>query len=145
ASGRAGSKAHVDLYRATGLSEIPTRGPLAANTVAGAVSGWARALELSADWRTPTPLEALLEPAIAFAEAGSITPEGMAEVLADKAKELGAVDGFAQTFLAGGVPASGTVLRQPALGRTLRRLARHGLDDFYRGGVARDLAADLEA
>src|SRR5690606_32222913 len=63
ASGRAGSKAHVDLYRATGLSEIPTRGPLAANTVAGAVSGWARALELSADWRTPTPLEALLEPA----------------------------------------------------------------------------------
>src|SRR5690606_31792512 len=106
ASGRAGSKAHVDLYRATGLSEIPTRGPLAANTVAGAVSGWARALELSADWRTPTPLEALLEPAIAFAEAGSITPEGMAEVLADKAKELGAVDGFAQPFLAGGVPAS---------------------------------------
>src|ERR1700726_1531046 len=48
-------------------------------------------------------------------------------------------------FLAGGkVPAVGTVLKQEALAETLAQLAHAGLDDFYRGDVGREIAADLE-
>ncbi len=52
--------------------------------------------------------------------------------------------GFAQAFMPGGVwPKAGALLRQPALARTLGRLAEAGLDDFYRGDLARTIAADL--
>jgi gamma-glutamyltranspeptidase/glutathione hydrolase len=37
-----------------------------------------------------------------------------------------------------------TVLRQPALARTLRRLDDDGLEDFYRGAIAREIVADME-
>jgi len=55
------------------------------------------------------------------------------------------VPGFAAAFLDDGkVPAAGSPLRQTALAETLAQLAHAGLDDFYRGDVARELAADLE-
>src|SRR6478609_7316131 len=43
ACGRAAAGANLGLYR--GRDAIPSRGPLAANTVAGTISGWQRALE----------------------------------------------------------------------------------------------------
>src|SRR5450759_4259094 len=47
ACGRAAGRATVDFYREQKQSAIPERGPLAANTVAGTVSGWALALAIS--------------------------------------------------------------------------------------------------
>jgi gamma-glutamyltranspeptidase/glutathione hydrolase len=41
-------------------------------------------------------------------------------------------------------PDAGTTQRQPALAATLEQLAHAGLDDFYRGDVGREIAADLE-
>jgi gamma-glutamyltranspeptidase/glutathione hydrolase len=41
----------------------------------------------------------------------------------------------------GGAP--GDVLRNPALGQTLRTIASGGVDEFYRGSIARDIAADM--
>ncbi len=53
--------------------------------------------------------------------------------------------GFASAFLVDGKPpAVGTMLKQEALAATLEHLAHAGLDDFYRGDVAREIAADLE-
>src|SRR5258708_9344542 len=40
ACGRAARLATAAFYREHGHSTIPSRGPLAANTVAGAISGW---------------------------------------------------------------------------------------------------------
>src|ERR1700716_568111 len=40
ACGPAARAATIDAYRAKDLAAIPTRGPLAANTVAGTVAGW---------------------------------------------------------------------------------------------------------
>ena len=55
------------------------------------------------------------------------------------------VPGFAATFLVDGkVPATGTTLKQQAFAETLSHLAHAGLDDFYRGDVGREIAADLE-
>ncbi|MEN8197516.1 MAG: gamma-glutamyltransferase, partial [Pseudomonadota bacterium] len=50
ASGAAARAATPDFYREQGYDAIPERGPLAALTVAGAVSGWLAALEVSAQW-----------------------------------------------------------------------------------------------
>ena len=70
AVGAAGDRVDVDLYRRQGLAQIPSRGPLAANTVAGTISGWQAALEVSDSWDGSMPLARLLEDAIHYAEAG---------------------------------------------------------------------------
>ncbi len=39
---------------------------------------------------------------------------------------------------------AGDVFRQPALGASLRRLAEHGVEDFYQGEIAAAIEADME-
>ena len=65
---------------------------------------------------------------------------------AEKLAELKDVPGFAATFLPDGKPpeAGDHAQQQPALAATLDHLAHAGLDDFYRGDVGREIAADLE-
>jgi gamma-glutamyltranspeptidase/glutathione hydrolase len=56
------------------------------------------------------------------------------------------VPGFADAFLAEGeVPQAGDLFRQPQLAATLERLAEAGLDDFYRGDIAKANGEDLAA
>ncbi|HSG19780.1 MAG TPA: gamma-glutamyltransferase, partial [Burkholderiaceae bacterium] len=53
--------------------------------------------------------------------------------------------GFADTFLVKGAPPSaGSLFKQPRMAATLRRLAQRGTNDFYRGGLAKQMAAELE-
>jgi gamma-glutamyltranspeptidase len=70
ACGMAGAAVTRDLYLGRDLQQIPVRGPLAANTVAGTISGWERALTVSAAWGGRLPLSRLLEDAIHYAENG---------------------------------------------------------------------------
>ena len=143
ACGRAAAAADLDFYRQRGLTALPWRGPLAANTINGTLSGWA---EVLAQGGGRLPLGRLLEPAIAHARDGAPVTESFADLTAAKRGELEPVSGFAQTFLPGGeVPAVGSLLRQPALAETLRRLVAEGLDSAYRGDLASDIAADLQA
>ena len=146
-AGRAAGLATIDLYREHGLSVVPWRGPMAANTVAGMVAGWESALKVSHGWGgRQLPLSRLFEEAIGYAENGMAVTNNMSELTTAKKAELAAVPGFAGVYLPGGeVPAPGSNLRQTSLGETLRRLAAEGLDDYYRGALARDMAADLEA
>lgn len=144
AVGAAAAMADETRYRREGLEQIPARGPLAANTVAGTISGWQAALEVSASWGGSISLERLLEDASYYAEAGFPVSDGQNHNTAAKRAELLDVPGWADTFLADGkVPAAGVLFKQPALAATLRRLAEAGLDDFYRGELARRIAADL--
>lgn len=145
ACGAAAAVADVEFYRRQGHTEIPARGPLAANTVAGAISGWQVALEIGHRWGGSLPLSRLLEDAEHYAREGiPVTRSQHANTTAKRA-ELVDVPGFAETFLIGGAsPASGTLFKQPALARTLQRLATSGLDDFYCGELARLTAAELQ-
>jgi gamma-glutamyltranspeptidase len=142
ACGRAASAADLSLY--AGLDAVPWRGPLAANTVAGAISGWDLALSLGGG---ALPLERLLADAIRHAEAGVAVTAGGAANAAAKGPELrGQPGAYAAIFEPEGRPLrEGDVLRQPALARTFRRLVADGLDGFYRGALAADIAADLAA
>ncbi len=140
ACGRAAAGADLHLYREAGLKAVPTRGPLAANTVAGTISGWQAVLD-QAPWRLP--LGRLLEDAIHHATHGvAWTPSGV-DTVAAKLDELGPVSGFTAHYLRDGLPQAGDLLRQPALARTLTQLAKHGLDSFYRGQLGREIADEL--
>lgn len=144
ACGAAGAGADLAFYRAHGLTAMPWRGPLAASTVAGTVSGWAAALKLAAGWGRPLGLARLLEDAIFHARTGIAVTASQAGIAAEKLSELAGIPGFSETFLIeGAVPKEGAILSFPALAATLRRLAANGLDDFYRGETAAMIAADL--
>ena len=144
ACGAAAMHATPDWYRSRGFDAIPARSPLAANTVAGTVSGWEAAIAISRRWGGTLPLERLLADAVHYAEHGvPVTASQHANTRA-KRIDLEAVPGFARQFLPGGaIPAVGDRFVNDRLGQTLRRLARDGLDSFYRGPLAGAIAADL--
>ena len=146
ACGAAARDASIERYREHGLDVIPTRGPLAALTVAGAVSGWQAAMKVSNRLGGTMPLARLLEDAIWHARNGIAVSNSQTHNTQVKLHELAPIAGFAALYLAhGAAPATGSVLHNGALADTLERLALHGLDDFYRGDVARANAADLSA
>ncbi|WP_028241104.1 gamma-glutamyltransferase family protein [Stutzerimonas azotifigens] len=144
ACGPAAALASREFY--AGHEQIPSRGPLAALTVAGTVGGWARALESAAAWGPALPLPRLLADAIGHARDGIVVTRSQAHLKRVKLHELRDVPGFAEVFLRDGqVPEEGSLMRQPALAGTLERLAAAGLDDFYRGELARSMAGELES
>lgn len=142
ACGRAAQQADLALY--TGLKQVPWRGPLAANTVAGAISGWDKALALTG---AKLPRHRLLADAIRHADAGVEITAGGAAIARDKSEELRAQPGaYADVFEPSGHPlAKGDKLIQRALAETFRRMSADGLDSFYRGALAKDIADDLSA
>src|SRR5262245_59827167 len=145
AAGVAGARATPQLYREAGHDTIPARGPLAALTVPGAVAGWMLALEAAKGQGGRLPLADLLAPAARLAQDGFEPARHFALHIAGAVSELKTVPGFADTFLIDGKPPPPKArLRFPALAATLDQLARAGLDDFYRGDVAREIAADLD-
>ncbi len=144
-AGRAGAKATPRLYRDAGHHEIPSRGPLAALTVPGAVAGWMLALEAAKANRGRLPLDILLSAAIKHAREGYSVTRSQARLTVEKYAELETAPGFLQAFLVDGkAPEAGATLKQAAFAATLDHLANAGLDDFYRGDVGREIAADLE-
>ncbi len=142
--GCGGAAGLADLSLYAGLDAVPTRGPLAANTVAGTISGWEAAL---ASGGSTLPLDRLLRDAIDHARAGVTVTAGGAGIAAAKGPELRVQPGaYSVIFEPEGSPlVKGDVLRQPALADTLERLARDGLGSFYTGALAEDIAADLTA
>jgi gamma-glutamyltranspeptidase/glutathione hydrolase len=141
-AGRAGAEARIELY--PDYDEIPPRGPLAALTAPAAVAGWMLALDAARAHGARLPLRTLLDAAIRYARDGYAVSRSQARLTEVHLDALKDVPGFAATFLPDGKPpAAGTVCRQPALAATLDHLASAGLDDFYRGDVGREIAADL--
>lgn len=144
ACGAAGAAVTAEFYKSRGYDQIPSRGPLAANTVAGTISGWGLAHRIAQRWGGRLPLARLLEDAIHYAKDGAPVTASQTRFTAEKQAECMAAPGFAEIFLAdGAAPDVGARFRQPALGETLTRIASAGTDDFYRGALARKIAADL--
>ena len=144
ACGGAGAQATPEAYLGAGHGTIPPRGPLAANTVAGAVSGWEAALGVSRCWGGRLPLTRLLADAIGYARDGFPVTNSQHRYTAAKRTDLQDIPGYADQFLPEGAPPeAGALFRQPRLGETLQRLGRVGLDDFYRGEIGAANAADL--
>jgi len=148
ACGAAAASASIDWYARQGIvAGIPFRGGVAANTVAGTISGWNAAYDFSSkELGGKLPLSRLFADAVHCAESGIAVTRSQNAITAAKLEGLKGVHGFDETYLVQGAPpAIGSVFLQPRLGATLRQLARAGLDDFYRGELAQSLASDLAA
>ncbi len=155
ASGRSGAAATREFYASKGLQAIPPRGYLAANTVPGLVSGWAKALSYSQTALGSThALPNLLADAIIYARDGAPVSTSLSHWLTvncdrtdDTFRHLQRFAGFANAYLKpGGEPYPiGEILRLPDLANTLARLATAGPQAFYRGDIARAIVADLQA
>jgi gamma-glutamyltranspeptidase/glutathione hydrolase len=144
ACGGAGARATIEMYRELGHSGIPPRGPLAALTVPGAISGWNAALRLGGGMGGRLPLSRLLADAVHYGRHGVPVTASQHKNTVGKLAELQEVPGYAETFLPGGrPPAVGELFRQPRLADTLERLAGAGLEDFYQGEIGAANAAEL--
>ncbi len=154
-SGRSGERCSIDLYHRMGnANAIPPRGFLAANTVPGAVDGWATAHEYGR-WSLGTKLlwTSLFEEAIEYAEAGyPVTPSQAMwtarniEEGSDPLRGLQRWDGFRGTYLKpdGRPYGPGEVMKQPDLARTLRTIAYGGGRFFYEGDITRRIVRYLD-
>jgi gamma-glutamyltranspeptidase len=144
ACGFAGQGATNARYRELG-GAIPARGPDAALTVPGTIGGWMLALELSASFGGRLPLSLLLESGTRLARDGFPISPCEARTVPNEYEALKKAPGFAETYLVEGkTPTAGTTRRAPQFAETLTHLAHVGLDDFYRGDIAREIAGDLQ-
>jgi gamma-glutamyltranspeptidase/glutathione hydrolase len=83
----------------------------------------------------------LLRPAIRVAERGFVVDQTFAGQLASNAARFAKFTSTSALYLPGGQPpAVGSVFRNPDLARTYRELARRGLDSFYTGHLAAEVA-----
>jgi gamma-glutamyltranspeptidase / glutathione hydrolase len=135
-AGRSGELATIDAVRERGFEEMPARGVLAV-TVPGTVEAWGRLLERFGT----VGFGAVLEPAAALAHDGYVICKGLAENLHSGAELLMKEPAAYQLYPP---MQEGMLLRNPDLASTLRELARHGMNGFYRGSIAESIAAAIK-
>ena len=97
AAGPAAQAATLELYR--DYETIPTRGPLAALTVPGALGGWILAHEAARACGGKLPLKVLLTPAITQARNGYAVTRSQKRLAEEQFSGLKDVPGFAAQFL----------------------------------------------
>jgi gamma-glutamyltranspeptidase/glutathione hydrolase len=133
ASGRAPQAMTLEYFRARGLTNIPSFGPLPVS-VPGTVDGW---FELH-DRYGRLPMKELLAPAIRYAREGFPVSEVIAHYFQSNKRRISQYPGFAETFMPGGdVPKKGEMFRNPRLANTYEAIAGKGRDEFYKGDIAR--------
>ncbi len=140
ASGYSGSRATIEYFQNKGLEEIPLEG-LEPVTVPGAVDGWNKLL----DRFGTISLGRALQPAIRYAEEGYAVSPVIAGDWVRGVEKLRKFPTSRETFLIdGNAPEPGDIFRNPNLAETYRTLAKNP-DSFYRGQVAEEIAAYVEA
>jgi len=122
----------------------PSRGAGAALTSAGTVAGWQAAREYMSEFAGLLPLETLFAEAKRGCEEGIEVTASLRAALRKLAGE-GCADIQKLYYPGGKLPAVGERLRNPRLGRLFERLAAEGLDSFYRGSLAEEMALALGA
>jgi gamma-glutamyltranspeptidase len=150
AAGRSAATVDAAVYRSRYGTTMPVRGGAAALTVPGVVSGWWEAHRLSrATLGSPIAWRDLFEHALVHARDGFPVSPGQRRVTAQAAAlfTAAAPEETRRSFWPIYHPdrfADGR-FTQPALAATLARVAEGGADEFYRGALARRIAAGAAA
>src|SRR5216683_959533 len=109
-----------------------------------AVPGTVAGLELALKTYGTMKLADVMAPAIRLAENGFPISERLAHEFEEERAGLQRFAVSRRIFLQGGqMSKAGDSLRQPELAATLKRIAKNGAAEFYRGETARMLAQDL--
>jgi gamma-glutamyltranspeptidase/glutathione hydrolase len=112
-----------------------------ASGVPGTVAGLDLALHV---WGTLS-LEKVMAPAIRLASQGFPVSEKLARALEAARPRLERFPRSRKIFLRDGRPyRSGEIFRQPELARTLRRIVKYGVEEFYSKGTAFELVRDMQ-
>lgn len=140
-SGRTGAAMRPELLIDRGLKEIAIDS-VHAVTVPGAIEAWDTILKTHGRFG----FDRVLAPAIAAAENGvPVQPRVAIDWKVTEAKLRKHAE-TTRIYLPGGhVPDEGDVVKLPALGATLRKIAKGGARAFYEGEVAHDVVATLKA
>jgi len=139
ASGRSPKSLSLEYFHEQGLDKVPYLGPLAVS-VPAAVDGW---FELHHKFGR-LPMSDVLAPAIHYAKEGFPVSDLISRLWAEDAETRGGFAGFAEVFLPDGkVPVKGQIFRNPGLAATYTELAANGRDAFYKGKIAREIAAHM--
>jgi gamma-glutamyltranspeptidase/glutathione hydrolase len=138
--------AHRDLFLdAKGNPDAKrSRNSLQASGVPGSVAGLCLALEKYGT----ISLERAIAPAIKLAEKGFIVSEDLADNLRPMLPDMKKTSPAAAAAFSrndGTAFATGDRITQADLAATLKRIAEHGADDFYRGETAKRLVAYMIA
>ena len=132
-SGAAARLATLDFYRERELEAVPIVGGPAASTVPGAVDAW---FALHQRFGT-MELDRIVAPAIAHAREGAPIARSFARSLAEERDTLAADEGARSLYAAKADYRVGEKFAQPALARSLERVAREGRAFWYEGDAAR--------
>jgi gamma-glutamyltranspeptidase/glutathione hydrolase len=90
------------------------------------------------------PLQTVMAPAVSLAADGFGVTRLLRKHIQWCQAALTDSDLGRRRFLCDGrAPKVGAILRQPELAQTLERISASGIDDFYRGSIARSLVADM--
>ncbi len=140
ASGRSPASLTLDYFLNNGYSGIPAYGPLPVS-VPGCVDGWFEMLNKFGSLH----MDKILAPAISYAREGFPVSELIAYYIKTSAGRLKQYPGFSEIFMPGGkTPGKGEIFRNPALANTLEKIAKGGRDAFYKGDIARTIAAYMK-
>jgi gamma-glutamyltranspeptidase/glutathione hydrolase len=149
AAGRSAGSATLEGYRSRFGAAMPIRGGAAALTVPGTVAGWGEVHRLSTELGSPIAWSALLEAAIAHARNGIAASPGQRRVTAAATAlfDAGAPPEVRATLWPLFHPERLAAPRfvQADLARTLEEIAAGGAETFYRGGLAKRIAAGAAA
>jgi gamma-glutamyltranspeptidase/glutathione hydrolase len=124
---------------------IPLRGAASAITTAATVDTWQQAYEISQSaWGGQQSWPSLFERAHELAADGFPVTPSQHFWQSMRADELHALPGFAATFAPHGhIPAIDERFVQPALAKSINRIARFGAREFYEGELAERIADGL--
>lgn len=111
-----------------------------------AVPGTVAGLELALKTYGTMKLAEVMAPAIRLAENGFPVSESLAREFREQKKDLQRFSVSNRIFLKNGeMYKVGETLRQPELAATLKRIAKNGAAEFYRGETARMMVQDMSA
>mgnify|MGYP003392953705 CR=1 FL=1 len=137
-SGRTPAK--TDIAKFKGMKDVAPNSADAV-TIPGAIDAWCT---LNKDHGS-MPLDRIFKAAIDAAENGfRITPRVAFDFMKFRARPESNAAAAAQYLPGGQPPVAGDRRSQPALGATLRRIAKEGRDAFYVGAVADEIASELQ-
>ena len=138
-SGRSGALATPAFFHDQGLDRVPSSGVLSVS-VPGAVAAWVDAHERFGT----VPFAELLEPAIRLASEGFPVSSRLAQDFESQGRNLNEA-GRALYLPGGSAPPVGSLLKNEALGATLRQIAHGGKEAYYRGPIAERLSDFMES